>query len=470
MMHRQVRFAFYDGLIAALDVLLVNAGFGAAFLLLWRHLAQASVNLSAYRHTILAISLTVPIVFHLLGLYEGWLRRSLRHVMYSVVVAIVVTCISTMALGFWSRQFAFPRSVIVLAAGVQIVMVSLFRFFARRLYRRRLGNRRTVVVGESRESAMAIARKFEQHSHGLYLVDRCFAISELKPPYEGLGSHETVVLTEKLDNKDDLVLHCFRQNKELLIVPSISELTVYGAEALQVDDLLVFGIQPHRLEPAEEILKRSIDLMGAAALLLVTSPVLVAVAIAIHLTSEGPILFRQERVGKDRRVFHLLKFRTMVHDAERYSGPVLAVEGDPRITALGRFLRATRLDEFPQLINILSGDMSLVGPRPEREFFVNQHEATFPAYELRHSVKPGATGLAQVMGRYDTTVERKLHFDLLYIYNYSLVLDLKILMQTVMVVLQSERTAGINLKKPLADRVSHVRKLDTLADLERAAE
>jgi lipopolysaccharide/colanic/teichoic acid biosynthesis glycosyltransferase len=140
----------------------------------------------------------------------------------------------------------------------------------------------------------------------------------------------------------------------------------------------------------------------------------------------------------------------MIADAERQSGPVLASSHDPRITPLGQFLRATRLDELPQLINVLKGDMSLVGPRPEREFFIQQFEREVPGYGLRLAVKPGITGLAQVMGRYDTSVRRKLGFDLLYICKYSLLLDLKLLFQTLEVVLHQEKAAGVNERSNFA--------------------
>ena len=206
-------------------------------------------------------------------------------------------------------------------------------------------------------------------------------------------------------------------------------------------------------------------MVGSLALLLLSSPVLLLVAALIPLTSKGSAWFRQERVGTNGKPFHILKFRTMVADAEQHSGPVLASESDPRITPLGRFLRATRIDELPQLFNVLKGDMSLVGPRPERAFFVEQFEREFPAYELRHAVKPGLTGLAQVVGRYSTTVERKLHFDLLYIYNYSLLLDLKILLQTIRVVLQREQAAGLTLKTTPRRPPEHLARIPRVDDV-----
>jgi len=211
--------------------------------------------------------------------------------------------------------------------------------------------------------------------------------------------------------------------------------------------------------------KRSIDIVGAAVGLILTSPLFALLPIIIKLDSPGPIFYRQSRVGHNRRrgerravegsrmgrssrdrrrsdllgrPFHVIKFRTMVADAERKCGPVWATKNDPRITRLGRFLRKTRMDEVPQFINILLGDMSLVGPRPERPMFVKELCSQVENYDQRLTVKPGLTGLAQVENGYDcsvTSVVRKVHYDLEYIRTWSLWQDVKILMKTVVVVI-----------------------------------
>ena len=287
-----------------------------------------------------------------LDLYRDWLRRTLPHVVYSITIAIAIVFLAAMALGFWNRQLTFPRSVLVLASIIQVTLISTFRGQMRRLYWRWFGNRRTVVVGETKRTALTVAEKFQDQSQGLYAIERHLTGEELRPPYPELEFAETVVLTQGLEEKNDIILYCFRQNKELLVVPNLSELTVFGAETLEGDDLLVFGIQPHRLNPAEELLKKTIDVVGSLALLLFTSPVLLVVSVLIPLTSKGSGLFRQERVGTNGKPFHILKFRTMIANAEQYSGPVLASASDPRITPLGRFLRVTRLDELPQLFNV----------------------------------------------------------------------------------------------------------------------
>jgi len=181
--------------------------------------------------------------------------------------------------------------------------------------------------------------------------------------------------------------------------------------------------------------KRIVDIVAAGLLLVLLSPVLLAAALAILLSMGRPVVFSQERTGRELKPFAVHKFRTMVRDAEKISGPVLAEADDPRITGVGRFLRRYRIDELPQLVNILKGDMSFVGPRPERPFFVEQHLAEIPGYRERFRVQPGVTGLAQVMGGYATTPQRKLKYDLIYLYHQSLAMDVQIIVETIRVVL-----------------------------------
>ena len=185
-------------------------------------------------------------------------------------------------------------------------------------------------------------------------------------------------------------------------------------------------------------LRRTIDFIGAIFFLLIFIPIFIITAIAIKIESRGPIFYSQIRLGKNGRAFRIYKFRSMVADAEKNSGPVWAQKNDPRITYVGRLMRATRVDELPQLMNILKGDMSFIGPRPERPFFVESFREQIPLYEKRLAVKPGVTGWAQVKWRYDETIEdvkEKLKYDLYYIENHSLLLDIKIFFLTFLTVM-----------------------------------
>ena len=200
------------------------------------------------------------------------------------------------------------------------------------------------------------------------------------------------------------------------------------------------------LTAEQRVLKRILDIAVAVTALIILSPVMLITAVMIKLDSKGPVLYSQERVGLYGKTFFVHKFRSMKQDAEAKCGPVLAAEGDPRITKFGRFMRATRLDELPQLFNVLQGEMSIVGPRPERPFFVKQFIAQKPEYDYRHNVKPGITGLAQIAGKYNTSAYDKLIYDLLYIQDVSVKTDLMIMLQTFKVLLTKSSTEGVQGK------------------------
>jgi exopolysaccharide biosynthesis polyprenyl glycosylphosphotransferase len=197
-------------------------------------------------------------------------------------------------------------------------------------------------------------------------------------------------------------------------------------------------VRPQLMKPWEEVAKRALDFIFALTVLLIGLPIWIIVAILIKLDSKGSVLYGQIRVGKNGKHFKMYKFRSMRADAEKQTGPVWANKNDPRVTRFGRFMRKTHIDEIPQFINVLIGDMSLVGPRPERPFFVDKLSKEIPLYNHRHRVKPGITGWAQVKHKYDESMEdvkAKVKYDLFYIENISWRLDLKILLNTLYVMI-----------------------------------
>jgi exopolysaccharide biosynthesis polyprenyl glycosylphosphotransferase len=218
------------------------------------------------------------------------------------------------------------------------------------------------------------------------------------------------------------------------VVPELYEIFIGTVDAI-VGDVPLMEITRSTVPTYYAAAKRALDLLGSVLLFVLVSPVLLIAVIGIVLTDGFPFLYSQERSGKNLKPFPVYKLRTMVKDAEKFSGAVLAEEDDPRITRVGRILRKTRIDELPQLWNIIRGDMSFIGPRPERPVFVEQFCEEIPGYRERFSVKPGVTGLAQVSGGYATTPERKLKYDLIYMYHQNLAMDMQIIAETLRVVL-----------------------------------
>ena len=224
-----------------------------------------------------------------------------------------------------------------------------------------------------------------------------------------------------------------REMVDVKVVPDLLQVIALRARLEDLDGIPVINVNDVPLQGFNSLIKRSIDIAISATALSILALPLGLIALAVKMSSRGPVLFSQERMGLDGKSFTIVKFRSMHDDAERQTGPVWAVADDPRVTPLGRFLRRSNLDELPQLWNVLRGDMSLVGPRPERPHFVEQFKHKIPQYMLRHKVKAGLTGWAQVNGwRGNTPLEKRIEYDLYYIENWSVRLDLKIMWLTLL--------------------------------------
>jgi len=224
---------------------------------------------------------------------------------------------------------------------------------------------------------------------------------------------------------------CVQKGIRFAVVPKATDLMLWRGEAWELAGLSLWEMRPDPQSGLPGALKRGMDVALAGLGLLFLGLPMLLIALLIRLTSPGPVLLRQERVTKGGKVFPMYKFRTMIPDAEKETGPVWAQPHDPRVTPLGRWLRRTSLDELPQLLNVLKGEMSIVGPRPERPYFVEQFRRQIPRYDERHRVKAGMTGWAQAHGlRGNCSVEERLRYDLYYVENWSLLLDLRILVKT----------------------------------------
>lgn len=247
----------------------------------------------------------------------------------------------------------------------------------------------------------------------------------------------------------NIINYCSEKGKAIYLIPSLYEISLVDFKVSQVDDLLVFKIEDLGLTYEQRVIKRILDITISSIGLIITSPLIMIISIIIKLYDGGSVFFKQERVTENNRLFNLYKFRTMIEDAEKHTGPVLATEKDTRITPLGRFLRASRIDELPQLFNVLKGDMSIVGPRPERPFFAEQFNEEIDGFKYRVYVKAGITGLAQILGNYSTDPKTKSKYDLLYIKNYSLLLDIKIIFNTIKIIFLKSSSKGVVNEKEL---------------------
>lgn len=305
-------------------------------------------------------------------------------------------------------------------------------------------HKRLLLIGNQlHNESRQIILKFTKHYEKICQCREKIAEQELK---SRIDEADIVALSSDVEDKKKVINLCLKKGKEVFLVPDLIDMLLNSAETNCVEDTLLLRLKPPGLDERQRFLKRVSDIIIALLMLLAVSPIMILLMLIIPILSPGSAIFTQERLGKNAVPFKVIKFRTMINNAEQKTGPVLAMENDPRITRFGTLLRGTRLDELPQLINVLKGDMSIVGPRPEREFFVDQFTESIPYYGYRMAVKPGITGFAQVKGNYTTEPEDKLRFDIMYIRNYSFRLDIKILFQTIGVVFKKEKAGGMEVK------------------------
>ena len=241
--------------------------------------------------------------------------------------------------------------------------------------------------------------------------------------------------------RNDVLKYCYQQNKNIYVIPKISDIIIRSASEITYFDSPIMKCTANGLTFEQRFIKRAIDIIGSSLGLIITAPLFLLIALCIKLYDGGPVFYKQRRCSRDLVPFDILKFRSMIVDAEK-DGPQPAVDNDKRITPVGKIIRALRVDELPQLINILVGDMSIVGPRPERIEHVEKYSADIPEFVCRYKVKGGLTGYAQVFGKYNTSAYNKLKMDLIYIQNYSLALDFKLILMTIKILFKKESTEG----------------------------
>ena len=280
-----------------------------------------------------------------------------------------------------------------------------------------------------------------------YEIAKCMNISEgLERVKEEIGKdYGAVVLWDiPVSDRNYLLKYCYSLSVRVYMMPKISDVLVKGADQLHLFDTPVYLTREYALKIEQRMAKRMIDLICSLILLVIASPFMLITAIVIKAHDGGPVFYKQIRCTIGRREFYILKFRSMKVDAEKDGVARLAAKNDSRITPVGRFIRATRIDELPQLLNILKGEMSFIGPRPERPEIIDQYMEEMPEFAFRMKVKAGLAGYAQVYGKYNTTPYDKLKLDLTYIEQYSVWLDLKLMLLTLKILIKPESTEGVD--------------------------
>ena len=464
----------YNRLLVLLHVLSDSAGGMIAFLLAYVirfHAGLIEVTKGVppfvqYVNVLPFIGVLVPLAFHFQGMYRLRRGRSRVDDFFAVLVGSILAVVFGVVSTLYVQAYYVPEALkdrgafevsqlvwgifLLLNIGSAYGSRVVVRHLLEQRWRRGIGLKRVLIAGAG-DLGRAVADKLIEHREmGYQLVgfvdDRASGdhIGYRGLPLIGtLDEASEILHRERIDQLyvalplDDhvkmlsLVESANREIVDIRVVPDLLQVIALRAQLEDLDGIPIINIHGVPLRGFNSVLKRALDVALSAGGLVVLALPLAAIGAVIRLTSPGPALYRQERMGLDGKRFWVWKFRSMYVDAEQETGPVWASEDDPRCTPIGRFLRRTSLDELPQLWNVIIGDMSLVGPRPERPFFVEQFKHRIPQYMLRHKVKAGLTGWAQVNGwRGNTSLEKRIEYDLYYIENWSVTLDIKILWLT----------------------------------------
>ncbi|MCQ2516010.1 MAG: sugar transferase [Saccharofermentans sp.] len=390
-------------------------------------------NYDAYIRLVPIISLSSIILADYLQMARFFRKKNLEVVADTLKFAFIQTLI-TLATKDLTGERAFPRSVILLSFIVIIIYIFTWQMCCMIMSRKVFETGNLVIIGSNTATMNQVKDKIFPSLKSVDLdFSRLVKYSDKRAVRSVIKSNVEIFLCPDVpeDVKSDIILQCAKYNTVVYVVPQFYEISLYKAKVINLNDLMVMMMDRMGLTFEQRLFKRIFDIIISVIALILSSPIIALSAVIIKLTDGGPVFFRQERLTINNKPYKIFKLRTMRIDAERETGAVISGKNDPRVTYFGKFLRRSKIDEVPQFLNVLMGDMSVVGPRSERPEFVSSFEKEIPGYSQRFAVKAGITGLAQVAGNYDTTAQDKLRYDLLYIKNYSILQDIKIIFMTI---------------------------------------
>lgn len=445
---------FFASILWSFDMVMVTLAFLAAYLIRFSYVSGGAPARSSETYLLLGTALVITtFVFRMSGLYQSHRLTTRGDEIFRIFQATGLSMLLLVAVTYFFRDDRYSRLTLVLFGVTSFFILASTRTVARNFIaeaRRRGFNSRTALVVGAGSLAAELIRRFETHrEYGIRVlgclskneqkVGRSLAGATVLGTYADLGA----IVDQRQVDQVYIALPLGQQKlvRELLetlststadvkVVPDLFQYMTLHGGVEDVDGMPVVALRHGPVHGWDAVAKRAFDLVFGSLILLLVSPIMAVTALLVRLSSPGPIFYAQERMGLDGRVFKILKFRSMRIDAET-SGAKWATSGDDRTTPIGKFIRKYSIDEFPQFFNVLSGDMSLVGPRPERPVFIEKFKHQIPNYSLRHKVKAGVTGLAQVEGwRGSTSLEKRIERDLYYIEHWSIWLDFKILVRT----------------------------------------
>lgn len=406
----------------------------AAFALVWYLCYSKEIVLPFYRKgnwMVIGIYAVITIIFNkVYGSYDvGYLRKT--EAFYSQIISLfVVNFIEYCQISVIGRDFMHFMPIVFLTV-MDIIIVLSWTLVYGALYKRLYPPRKMIIVYGSKNAGNLVMKMCRREDK--YII--CESISDDKgfeTIKQKIDEYSGVILYDLHDSlRNDILKYCFDTSKRVYLAPKISDIIIRGAQEINLFDTPLLLCRNDGLPIESRILKRIFDVVLSLVLLPFLAPFMIIAAIAVKAYDKGPVIYKQQRLTINGKRFFVYKFRSMITDAEKDGVARLATDDDNRITPVGAFLRKCRMDELPQIFNILKGDMSFVGPRPERPEIAEEYEKEMQEFNFRLTVKAGLTGYAQVMGKYDTTPYDKLKMDLMYIEKFSMLNDIKIILMTV---------------------------------------
>ncbi len=366
-------------------------------------------------------------------------KKATRELALSVILAVIFTDIFAYCQLCVMEKRIMPFIAFFMVLFVHTIMVFVIVKLGNDLYFAVNPPKNVVLICTELNDSGKIMQKLKYYQNRYKVTKIVYIYSP--SVYDDIDVNDGAVLYDLPPvRKKNIIDYCYKNSKDIYLLPDLSDLIINNSQSGFFDDSLVLTKNMSGLSFEQRLVKRTADIIISLAAIIISSPIMLIEALAIKLEDGGKVIYRQERSTINGRTFSVFKFRTMTEDIKKNSGAIVAQKNDKRITKTGKFLRKTRMDELPQMFNILIGDMSIVGPRPEWNRLSNEYVKDLPEFEYRLKVKAGLTGYAQIMGRYSTTPRDKLMLDLYYIENYSFMLDLKIFFQTIITVLTPEKS------------------------------
>ncbi|MEX1307688.1 MAG: exopolysaccharide biosynthesis polyprenyl glycosylphosphotransferase [Eubacteriales bacterium] len=411
------------------------------------HIIETDISVSTAKGIFLLFVVGVFFVLKYFGLYRS-VKTNPLEIFCNLLCAVVTIAVFAMIIDYFNPEISINEVSHLIAMALQIVFIGIGILIARYIYRKKRKEKKAVVICHHTDDAIPIIfRAMDDKADLFQSIEICFDSNRTRWLKEKILCADHVYFSHQcvIGKRNELLEYCSVNKIDLSFVPTSANIVINSGLFSSLDDLMTLDIRSNQ-DLEYLVFKRLGDLFGSCLLLLLLAPLCAVITLLIFLQDGKSPIYKQERVTLNGEKFLLYKFRTMRLEAEKETGAVLASNGDERITKIGKILRSMRLDEIPQLINVLSGAMSLVGPRPERIEFIESTTKDYPEYRYRLTVKAGLSGLAQVKGWYNSSFQDKLKFDLYYVTHCSFALDMRILFMTLGAIIKPEMSKNVDFR------------------------